>query len=206
MHRRAFVTGSAALALTGCTTPVSIYASDEAVRAATFSSKGPASLTLYTMRNTRSDSGAHTSLLIDASQRVMFDPAGSFGHETIPERDDVLFGFSPRIEAYYASYHARLTFYVVAQKVDVSPEVAELALGLALSNGAVPNALCTHATSSLVSRLPGFESIGVTYFPNNMMDDVARLPGVETTVYRENDSEDKSVAAAAIDAQIRTGQ
>ncbi len=205
MHRRAFVLGGSALGLAACSGPASVYASDERVRAAAFSSSGPKSLTLYTMRNVESDNGAHTGLLIDASQRVMFDPAGSFGHETIPERDDVHFGFSAQVEAFYASYHARETFYVISQKVVVTPEVAEIALGLALSNGPVSQAMCTRSTSSILNRLPGFESIGVTFFPNTLSNDFARLPGLETRVFRENDADDKSIAAAQIDAQIRAG-
>lgn len=206
MNRRAFLVGCSTLSLLGCTQTTSKFATDKAVQDVRFSSSGPKSLTLYTMRNVRSENGAHTALLIDGSQRVMFDPAGSFGNSAIPERNDVLFGFSPQIEAYYASYHARETFYVVAQKVTVAPDVAELALRLALRNGSVSQALCTRATSSLLAKLPGFESIGVTFFPNNLMDDFGRLSGVETTVYREDDADDKSIAAAEIDALIRAGQ
>jgi len=205
MKRRAFLLGLPAAVLMGCAVS-SVRAPDAVIRQATFVGTGPKSLTLYTMKNVRSGSGAHTSLLIDASQRVMFDPAGSFQQELIPERDDVLFGMSPRLEAYYASYHARASFYVISQKKVVSPEVAEMALGLALSNGAVSQAFCTQATSSIISRLPGFESIRTTFFPNNLSDAFGRLPGVETREYRENDSDDKSIAAVQIDAQIRAGQ
>ena len=205
MKRRAFVLGLPSLGLAACGAQ-SIWAPDAAVQSVAFSGTGPKALTLYTMKNVGSGNGAHTSLLVDASQRVMFDPAGTFGHETIPERNDVLFGFSPQIEEYYVSYHARSTFYVISQKVFVPSETAEMALGLVLSNGAVPKAMCARATSNLLGRLPGFESIGATFFPNNLSDDFAKLPGVEAAEYRENDADDKSVAAAQIDAAIRTGQ
>lgn len=205
MHRRTFVLGFAGTGLTACGAQ-SVWAPSSAVEAVAFSGAGPKSLTLYTMKNVESGNGAHTGLLVDASQRVMFDPAGSFGHETIPERNDVLFGFNPRVEDFYVSYHARSTFYVIGQKVPVSDEVAEVALGLVMSNGAVSKAMCTRATSSLLGRLPGFESITTTFFPNNLAEDFGRLPGVVTREYRENDADDKSIAAAQIDAQIRTGQ
>lgn len=205
MQRRAVLLGLAASGLTACSGEP-VWAPENEVAARMFRGTGPKSLTLYTMKNTGSGSGAHTALLIDASQRVMFDPAGTFGHPTIPERNDVLFGFSPRVEAYYASYHARETYYVISQKIEVSPQVAEQALQLALNNGAVAKANCTRATSAIVRRLPGFESIGQTWFPNNMLDDFARLPGVVTREYRENDSDDKKLAAQQIDMQIRAGQ
>lgn len=205
MHRRAFVLGLSSAGLSACGAQ-SVWAPTSAIDAVAFFGNGPKSLTLYTMKNVESGNGAHTGLLVDASQRVMFDPAGTFGHPTIPERNDVLFGFSPRVEDYYVSYHARSTFYVIGQKIEVSDQVAEVALGLVMSNGAVSKAMCTRATSSLLSRLPGFESIGTTFFPNNLADDFGRLPGVQTREYRENDADDKSIAAAQIDAQIRAGQ
>jgi len=205
MHRRAFVLGLSSTGLSACGAQ-SVWAPTSAIDAVAFSGSGPKSLTLYTMKNVESGNGAHTALLVDASQRVMFDPAGTFGHATIPERNDVLFGFNPRVEDYYVSYHARSSFYVIGQKIEVPDSVAEVALGLVMSNGAVSKAMCTRATSSLLSRLPGFESIHTTFFPNNLADDFGRLRGVQTREYRENDADDKSIAAAQIDAQIRAGQ
>ncbi len=205
MQRRAFLAGAAVAGLAGCSgTPV--WAPDDVIASKTFRSSGPASLTLYTMRNTGSGNGAHTALLVDASQRVMFDPAGSFGHPTIPERNDVLFGFSPQVEQYYASYHARSSFYIISQKVLVAPEVAERALQLVMTNGAVGQANCTRATSAIIRQLPGFEGISQTWFPNNLSADFAGLAGVVTREYRENDSDDKSLAAQQVDMQIRAAQ
>tara|TARA_R110002051_G_scaffold1008_12_gene5061 strand:+ start:15404 stop:15886 length:483 start_codon:yes stop_codon:yes gene_type:complete len=159
-----------------------------------------------TMRNVGSNSGAHTSLLIDASQRVLFDPAGSFFSTVVPERNDVLFGISPQIETYYISYHARETYYVEAQKVTVSPQVAEAALRLALANGPVPKAGCAKATSGILRQLPGFESMGSTYFPVTLRNRFEKLPNVALTVYREDDADDNSTAAAQINAALTTGQ
>ena len=42
--------------------------------------------------------------------------------------------------------------------------------------------------------------------PNRIEEDFAKLPGVVTREYRENDSDDKSVAAAQINAQLRAQQ
>lgn len=184
-----------------------MWAPDDVVSAKTYRSNGGTrALTLYTMKSTGSDSGAHTALLVDASQRVMFDPAGTFGHPTIPERNDVLFGFNPRVEEYYVSYHARETFYVIGQRIAVSPAVAEQALALVMQNGAVAKANCTRATSALLRRLPGFESLPQTWFPNTLADAFGRLPGVTTQTYRENDSDNKALAAQQIDMQIRAAQ
>jgi len=117
-----------------------------------------------------------------------------------------LFGFTPRVEEFYVSFHARETFYVVGQKVNVAPDVAEHALRLVMSYGAVPKANCTRATSAILQQLRGFDSLPRTWFPNNLQDAFAKLPGVMTTVYREDDADDKSTVADEIDAAIRTGQ
>lgn len=185
MNRRAFLIG-APLALAACSAEP-VWAPDAAVNAAVYRSGRPASLTLFTVKNTGTENGAHTSLLIDASQRVLFDPAGSFQAEVIPERNDVLFGFSPAAEQAYISYHARTDYFVLAQKITVPAPVAEQALHLAMSNGAVPKASCTRATSGILRRLDGFDGIGSTFFPNNLSDAFGQIPRVKTTVVREQD-------------------
>lgn len=205
MHRRAFLMGAPMLGLAACSGEA-IWAPDDTVRRAFAAGVGAPSLTLYTMKNVGSDNGAHTSVLVNASQRVMWDPAGTFRASVIPERNDVLFGFTPRVEDYYVSFHARETFYVVGQKVLVAPDVAEHALRLVMAHGAVAKANCTRATSSILRQLRGFDNLPRTWFPNNLENAFAALPGVVTTTYREDDADDKTTVAAEIDAAIRTGQ
>jgi hypothetical protein len=50
------------------------------------------------MVNNRSGNGAHTSLMINASQRVIFDIAGTLWHVYLPEKEDVIFGINPTVE------------------------------------------------------------------------------------------------------------
>ncbi|MFY9207184.1 MAG: hypothetical protein WAO67_15745 [Yoonia sp.] len=205
MHRRTFILG-APLALAACGGGDPIWAPDDVVNAKIYRGTGQKSITLYTMINVWSGNGAHSSLLIDASQRVMFDPAGSFKHETIPERNDVLFGISPRVEEFYVSYHARQTYYVEGQRIVVSDEIAERALQLVMANGAVPKSACALAVSKVLRDIPGFENIRRTISPTRIRDDFAKIPGVVTTIYREDDADDKSIAAAQIDAALKTDQ
>lgn len=204
MDRRSFLIGLP-LALSACTGQ-EIWAPDDVVSRAIFREDGPKYLTLYTMKNVGSDNGAHTALLINASQRVMFDPAGSWVQAQMPERNDVLFGVSPRLEEYYVSFHARATYYVVGQTVPVSSDVAEQAMNLAFVSGPVAQANCARATSRMIRQLPGFEGVRQSWSPNKLSDDFGQLPGVQTREYRENDADDKSVAAREIDAAITTGQ
>jgi hypothetical protein len=180
-----FVVG-APLALAACSAEP-VWAPDEAVNTATFRGQGPSALTLFTVKNNGSGNGAHSALLINASQRVLFDPAGSFETNATPERNDVIFGFTPGAEQSYLSYHSRIQYFTLIQSLNVSPAVAERALQLSLANGAEPKAHCTRAISRILAQLPGFETIGSTWFPNNLSDDFATLSGVTTSEVHEQD-------------------
>jgi len=189
------------LALAGCGAEP-VWAPDEAVEAAVYRNDEPASITLYTMVSNRSNEGAHSGLLINGSQRLMFDPAGSWYHRTVPERNDVHFGMTDRMLDFYIDYHARETFRVVEQTIEVSPEVAEQAIAAVQGYGAVPKAMCGVSTSRILSSLPGFESIGRRAYPGRIMARFAELPGVQTDVIYQDDADNNSatlVAQAAVE-------
>jgi hypothetical protein len=183
-----------------------ILAPQSAIDRVAYVEPGPKTLTLLTMKNVGSDNGAHTGLLINASQRVLWDPAGTFGHSSIPERNDVHFGITPQIYDLYVSFHSRETYYTLIQEIEVSAQVAEMALQRAIANGPTPKAACTTHTSAMLRTLPGFSSLRRTFFPGNLSDDFALLPGVTSREYRENDSDDKDIAAAAIDRELSATQ
>jgi hypothetical protein len=181
MPRRAFLAGLSLVALAGCGTDATwVWAPDDAVALARYAAPGPTSLALVTVRNEGTGNGAHTALLISASERVLFDPYGGWTDPFVPERNDVLFGFSPEVEERYLGYQAQDGYYYVRQEVVVPPEVAEQALVLAKGYGAVGMAMCTRATSDILRQLPGFEAIGLTWFPERLSRQFARLPGVST--------------------------
>jgi len=110
---------------------------------------------------------------------VLWDPAGTWWHPTVPERNDVLFGMNPTVYDFYLDYHARETFHVVLQEVEVSPEVADQALALVKANGAAGNATCAITTSRILQAL-GLPQMSPSYFPVQVMEDFAKLPGVSS--------------------------
>ena len=120
----------AGLALTGCIKETSHYASDIMVRDVAYVHDGPPRISLYTMVNNDSGAGAHSALVINASQRVIFDPAGTIKHDVFIEKDDVLYGVTPSVLQFYTRADARKTQHVLIQDLDVSPEIAEHALQL----------------------------------------------------------------------------
>ncbi|MEO9895015.1 MAG: hypothetical protein ABJQ34_08375 [Paracoccaceae bacterium] len=173
--------------LGACAGVNSPYAPQEVVREKAYRHTEPASITLITVVNNQTGGGGHTALMINASQRVLFDPAGSFHHEIVPEQNDVLYGITPRVLAGYKSAHARSTFHVVTQTVPVTPEQAEIALRLAQQNGAVARSFCTSATSGLLRKVPGFENTRSVLFPIKLMEQFAQRPGVVTEKHFEDD-------------------
>jgi hypothetical protein len=98
---------------------------------------GPPAITLFTMVNNKTNAGAHSSLLINASPRVIFDPSGTLKHDILIEQGEVLFGITPKVADFYTRAHARSMVHVVLQRNEVSEDMAEMALKLAIGNGAV---------------------------------------------------------------------
>ena len=175
--------------LSACTAE-SVWAPDEAVAQARYQHPGPKTITLVTVLNNRSNEGAHSALLINGSERVIFDPAGSWYSRYSPERNDVHFGMTPRQWNFYVDYHSRETFRTQIQTIEVTPEVAEMALQLAKNYGAVPKAFCANSTSDILGQLPGFESISRGFYPAKISAAFAELPGVRSQVIRDDDPDD----------------
>lgn len=186
ISRRAVISLALPLALAACGAD-SVWAPDAEVSRARYVSGEKPSLTLYTVVNKRSGSGGHTALMIDASQRVLFDPAGTFKFPGAPERYDVIFGITEQIRKVYIDYHARETYDVLEQKIYVSPAVAEMALQRAMGYGAVNKAFCGNSTSYILRDLPGFESIPRTFFPMKISRSFGEIPGVQTRLYKDGD-------------------
>jgi hypothetical protein len=166
-----------------------VWAPEEQVQAARFISEEPSSITLYTVVNKSSGSGAHSAILVNASERVIFDPAGTWRHPRLPERNDVHFGMTDKAVAFYIDYHARETYDVIEQKVFVSPDVAERVLAQVKAYGAVPKAMCTNATSSILRSTPGFQSMPSTWYPKKLSTAFGDLPGVSTRVITDDDDD-----------------
>ncbi len=166
------------------------WASDEFVASKRYVFDGPPMLSLFTVVSTRSGSGAHLGLMINGSQRVLFDPAGTFQHPNIPERNDVHYGITPAVVDFYIDYHARVTYDVIRQDIVVTPEVAEQAIRLVEAYGAVPKGYCTKSISAILRQLPGFESMPDSFFPLKAMEAFGRLPGVTTETFSDSDPEE----------------
>ena len=192
------------LALAGCVNE-DVQAPLAQAQAAAYRAPGQPTLTIYTMISNRDGRGGHSALMVSGSQRVLFDPAGSWYHPTAPERGDVFFGMTPGLVEFYEDYHARPTHHVVKQEIAVSPEIAEQALGLVQAHGTAAKATCGQSVSGILREL-GFSNVSRAWFPERIMRDVADIPGVRETK-RYDDEEDpwspeRGARAAAAAATI----
>lgn len=181
----------APLALAACGAK-SVYAPDDAVQKAAFVSGEPPSVTLYTVIRKPSGAGGHSGLLIDGTQRVMFDPAGSWYHPFVPERNDVHYGITERMRKFYIDYHARKTWDVLEQKVPVTLAQAEALRARAEAYGPVNKMFCAAATSSILRGVPGFESLPSTMSPIKLSEAFRKLPGETERLYEDGDPENNT--------------
>ncbi|MFV0360892.1 hypothetical protein [Tropicimonas sp.] len=168
------------------------YASDEEVARARFRDDGPPTITLFTMINNRSNEGAHSALMVSGSQRVIFNPAGTFTHPNLPQRGDTFYGIDDGKVDFFIDYHARETYRVIRHDVVVTPEQAEIALARVTSNGAVPNALCTTSIGRTLRDVPGFGNAPRAPFPRTTMRYFDTIPGVQIRRYYDNSPDDRS--------------
>lgn len=183
--------GLLALVTLSACAPESVYAPDDAVARAYFVEPGPKTITLFTVINNRSGEGAHSGIMINGSQRVIFDPAGSWFNRAAPERNDLIYGITPTLESFYIDYHSRETFRVRKQTVVVTPEQAEIAIQRAMQEGPVPKARCAWSASDVLRGVPGFESLPRTLSPKKLSNAFAKLPGlVEDVEIRDTDADE----------------
>lgn len=186
MKRRVFLAASVPALLAACGAD-NIWASDEAVRAARYVSTEPPSITLFTVIGIPRGEGGHSALMINGSQRVIYDPAGTWNHPRIPERRDVLYGITDNFRAFYIDYHARSTYWVAEDRVPVSREVADLAIARAEANGASAKSFCAIESANVLRGVPGFEGAPSAFSPLKLRAWFLTLPGVTSRRHMDGD-------------------
>jgi hypothetical protein len=179
-----------ALFLAACGAQDKKFDPPEKVAAARYVHAGPPSITLFTVVSTRSGAGAHSGLLINGSERLMFDPAGTWYHPNLPEQHDVHYGMTPRMVSFYIDYHARETYDVIEQTIVVTPQQAAIAMARAKAYGAVPKAQCARSVSSILRGVPGFERLSSTWYPKKLSEEFGALPGASNLRVSDDDTDD----------------
>ncbi|WP_323037532.1 hypothetical protein [Pararhodobacter sp.] len=172
--------------LAACTTKPVVYAPEADVIAARYQHDGPTEIVIFNVITNDGDRGEHAAMLINASQRVLFDPAGTWTHPDSPERHDVHYGITPAQLYRYTYYHARRTHRVRIQHLEVPPATAEYILRLAEQYGPVPDAYCARSIFDILRQVPGFEGLETSFYPNRLSEQFALIPGVwEEVIYSD---------------------
>lgn len=168
-----------ALALAACANNAADapWSSEADVAAARHTAAPPTYLKLITVVNNLSGSGDHAGVIINASQRVIYDPAGSFRHPQLPQRNDVIFGFTESAQEVYTNFHVRESHHMVTQRLIVPPEVAERALQAALAEPKARPGQCASKTAAIL--IAAGVDAPRTLWPRTQMEAFASLPGVE---------------------------
>ncbi len=181
----------AVVALAACGAD-NIYAPQAVVdRARYVDTTDPPYVTLFTVINNENDAGAHSSLLINGSQRVLFDPAGTWFSPASPEQHDVHFGITDGVLRFYIDYHARLSYRVFEQTLPVSRATADALIAAAEAHGAADKGFCSISVAQVLDQLPQFDgTIHPTFFPNRLSKEFGRLAGVSDVVIYDKDSND----------------
>ncbi|WP_199259987.1 hypothetical protein [Paracoccus binzhouensis] len=186
MQRRAFLALALPAALAACGAD-NKWASDEAVRRARYVANEPPSITLFTVIGIPRGEGGHSALMINGSQRVIYDPAGSWEHPAIPERNDVLYGITPNFKNFYIDYHARQTYWVAEDTLPVSAAVAEAAIRAVEAQGPSNKSFCAVNTGQALRRIPGFEGAPTGFSPLKLRNWFLTLPGVVSRKHMDGD-------------------
>jgi hypothetical protein len=183
--RAALLALLAAVALAGC----EVYepASFAEIERARYQSPEPASVTLMSMVNTASGRSAHAGLLINGSEQVLYDPAGTFTHPDLPRRGDIHYGMTPRFVDYYERYHARFDYFVEAQTVPVSRATADQIIANAQAQGQSMKMMCALEVADVLRPTPQFQNVTKSLSPEALRRDFDQMPGVEDSYVYETD-------------------
>lgn len=176
--------------LAACAPGPRVWAPDDVVSRALHPNGGDHKIALVTVVNNRTGAGDHSSVVIGASHRVLYDPAGTWFHRRAPQRNDVHYGFSPELEQIYLGYHARDTHHVVIQTLPVTAEQAAAALRTAEAQGRAGIGTCAIRTGALLRSVPGLQGLSTSPFPRRLQESFAQVPGVETRRVFEADVPD----------------
>ncbi len=187
MKRRDFFWGAGALLLSSCMKADYPRATEAEVQRFVYRSDEPPSISLLSMISEKTGRSEHSGILINGSQRVLYDPAGSYWVRNRPRKDDIHYGMTDKWVRSYESFHARWSYFVRKQTKYVPLEVADRAIALSQQKGETYETQCASSASWVLRQLPGFGSIRQTMWPNQLLDDFSELPGLVTVEIHEDD-------------------
>jgi len=144
-------------------------------------------LTLLTVRAEVPDTGNHSAMMVTGAERVIFDPAGSFGGTGVAVHDDIISDVSEPALDLLLAFQTPDGFVVVRHDLPVTPKVPSLALTQFAQRPATTSGGCAYGIAEVLGGLPGFPGFDGLMMPDRVIVRFAALPGVRETVYRPAD-------------------
>lgn len=165
------------LLLGGCAELVT--STPQAIEASRYVSPEAPYVALLTMVDRDSGQGAHSALLVNGSQRVLYDPAGTFKTEVTTENADVIYGITPLALQAYEFFHARETTSFLEQKISVSRAEADAMIARMERQGPSPKFMCAINTAEILRDFDRFAHMPRSMQPTRLMKAFDAMPGVE---------------------------
>ena len=170
------------LALSACAT-----ADKDELASVAYRSDAPASATLVTVTAGEGGSGVHSALVINASERVIYDPAGTFSHPDTRRVGDVIYGVTDEVLDLFALHNADVWHVATLQTAPLPPRAAETLLERARDNGGALPGFCAISVSEVIDGVPPLAAVEGSMWPGDLREDFAKLPGVRTVEVRDDD-------------------
>ena len=178
--RKVLIAAAALAALAACAPRNPEVLPPEQLAPLAYRSNTPPSVTVYTVLNQVTGAGTHTALLVNGSERVLFDPASGFKAEGVTRSGDVLYGYTPGVESAYFAVHDRHNFVVKTTTFALSAESTERLLQQAKAYGPVAPAHCATSTIDILRTDPAFAALDTTYSPRKLGQQLDQLPGARS--------------------------
>ena len=99
----------------------------------------------------------------------------------------MLYGITPNFKNFYIDYHARETFWVAEDTVQVPLAVADAAIRAAEQHGSVNKSFCAVATGQVLRQVPGFQGAPTGFSPLKLRRWFLTLPGVTSKKHMDGD-------------------
>jgi hypothetical protein len=153
-----------------------------------FPDNAPPSATLLLSEHKGGSGAVHAALVITGSERVIYDPSGSFTHPDTRRLGDVVYGASDPVVEMFALHNADKDHDAMMRRIPLSAEEAEQMLARARSRGGAMPGYCAKSVADVMRAAPRFAAMRDTFWPSNVLEDFVQFGPVETRVVSDTDS------------------
>ncbi len=148
----------------------------------------PPSTTLVLAEHKGGSGAVHAALIVTGSERLIYDPSGSFTHPDTRRYGDVVYGASDEIVELFALHNADRNHDAVMRTIALESDEAEILLNSARTHGGAMPGFCAKSVASVLRSVPRFASMRDTFWPSNVQQDFENVSPVEIRSVSDTDS------------------